>query len=125
MEEVLLDLEKDLSNFQLTINKKDKTIGEYIRLLKLRKFECQKSFNLNKIIKNTRKNRKRKKIRAKKENIKKKKTNIETESEELEPEQSEQGPKPTIYRKIKKIKQKTIKSTPNPPKKKFRNFLNT
>ena len=44
IEDVLGELEKDLSNFQITIQKKDKTIQEYIRLLKLTKLEHQKFF---------------------------------------------------------------------------------
>ena len=50
-EEVLLFLEKNLTNFQVTIDKRDKTIQEYIRLLKLTKIEYQKLFNENKILK--------------------------------------------------------------------------
>ena len=34
---MLVELEKDLPNFQLTIGKKSKTIEEYIKLLKLAK----------------------------------------------------------------------------------------
>ena len=41
IEDVLVELEKDLANFQLTVQKKDKTIQEYIRLLKLTKAEYQ------------------------------------------------------------------------------------
>ena len=37
IEDVLAELKKDLANFQLTVQKKDKTIQEYIRLLKLTK----------------------------------------------------------------------------------------
>ena len=38
IEDVLAELKKDFSaNFQLTVQKKDKTIQEYIRLLKLTK----------------------------------------------------------------------------------------
>ena len=50
-EEVLLFLEKNLTNFQVTIDKRDETIQEYIRLLKLTKIEYQKLFNENKILK--------------------------------------------------------------------------
>lgn len=42
IEEMLLNLEKDQSNLKLTIDKKDKTIQEYIRFLKLIKIEYQK-----------------------------------------------------------------------------------
>ena len=41
IEELLLNLKNDLSNFRLTIDKGDKTIQEYIRLLKLTKIEYQ------------------------------------------------------------------------------------
>ena len=51
IEKVLLHLKKDLSHFQLTINKRDKTIQEYIRHLKLTKIKYQKIFNENKILK--------------------------------------------------------------------------
>ena len=51
IEEVLLFLEKNLTNFQVTIDKRDETIQEYIRLLKLTKIEYQKLFNENKILK--------------------------------------------------------------------------
>ena len=47
IEDVLGELEKDLSNFQITIQKKDKTIQESIRLLKLTN---QKLFQENKIL---------------------------------------------------------------------------
>ena len=43
-EDALVELKKDLPNFQITIQKKDKTIQEYIRLLKLTKLEHQKFF---------------------------------------------------------------------------------
>ena len=42
---------KDLANFQLTVQKKDKAIQEYIRLLKLTKAKYQKLFEENKILK--------------------------------------------------------------------------
>lgn len=51
IEEVPLEFEKDLSNFQLPIDKIDKTIQEYIKLLKLTKTEYQKLFNKNKSLK--------------------------------------------------------------------------
>ena len=51
IEEVLLFLEKNLTNFQVTIDKRDEKIQEYIRLLKLTKIEYQKLFNENKILK--------------------------------------------------------------------------
>ena len=51
IEDVLVDLEKDLANFQLTVKKKDKTIREYFRLLKLTKQEYQKLFQENKLLK--------------------------------------------------------------------------
>ena len=47
IEDVLGELEKDLSNFQITIQKKDKTIQESVRLLKLTN---QKLFQENKIL---------------------------------------------------------------------------
>ena len=77
IEEVFLDLEKDLSNFWLTIIKRDKTIQEYVRLLKLKEIEYQKLFQKDKILKEKleknreekiRKNKKRK-IRTKEEII--------------------------------------------------------
>ena len=49
--EVLIDLEKDLSIFKLNIDKNDKTIKEYIRLLTLAKKEYQKLFEENKRLK--------------------------------------------------------------------------
>lgn len=51
IEDVLIDLEKSLPNFQLTIQKKDKAIQEYARLLNLTKLEYQKPFQENKILK--------------------------------------------------------------------------
>ena len=52
MEEVLVELEKKLANYQLTVQKKkDKTIQEYTRLLKLTKAKYQKLFEENKILK--------------------------------------------------------------------------
>ena len=49
VEDVLVELEKDLANFQPTVQKKYKTIQEYIRLLKLTKAKYQKLFEENKI----------------------------------------------------------------------------
>ena len=51
IEDVLVELEKDLANFQLTVRKKDKTIQEYIRLLKLTNADYQKLFEENKVLK--------------------------------------------------------------------------
>ena len=51
IEEVLAELEKDLSNFQFTIQKKDKVLQEYVKLLKIIKIEYQKLFNENEILK--------------------------------------------------------------------------
>ena len=50
-EDVLVELGKDLLNFQIIIQKKDKTIEEYVRLLKLTKQEYQKLFQEYKISK--------------------------------------------------------------------------
>ena len=71
IEEVLLNLEKNLSNFQLIIDKRDRTIQEYIKLIiKLTKIEYQTLFNKNKTLKEKlEKTEKRKKIRAKKKII--------------------------------------------------------
>ena len=67
--EVLIDLEKGLSNFKLNIDKKDKTIKEYIRLLTLEKKEYQKLFEENKRLKEflerARKNSEKKYIKMK------------------------------------------------------------
>ena len=51
IEDMLIKLEKDLSNFQIAIQKKDKTIQESIRLLKLTKQEYQNLFQKNKVLK--------------------------------------------------------------------------
>ena len=51
MNEVLLELDKDLSSFKLNIDKKDKTIKEYIRLLALPNKKYQKLFEENKQLK--------------------------------------------------------------------------
>ena len=51
IEDVLVELEKELLNFQITIHKKDKAMQEYVRLLKLTKQEYQKLFQENKILK--------------------------------------------------------------------------
>ena len=44
---VLIELEKDLNNFKLNIDQKDKKIKEYIRLLELGKKEHQKVIHEN------------------------------------------------------------------------------
>ena len=44
IEDVLVELEKDVKNFQLTVQKTDRTIQEYVRFLKLTKREYQKNF---------------------------------------------------------------------------------
>ena len=51
IEEVLIKLKKDFGNFQLSIQKKDKTMQEYVRILKLTKQEYQKFFQENKLSK--------------------------------------------------------------------------
>ena len=51
IEDVLIDLEKNLSNFQLSLQTKYKTIKEYVRLLNLTKTEYQNSFNENRQLK--------------------------------------------------------------------------
>ena len=91
--------------------KKDKTIQEYIRLLKLTKGEYQKLFEENKIVKIKnwtcwkRKNIKREKITKKNNN------KVETDSEEKEEksktqeeegESSEEVFKTIVYKKIRK-----------------------
>ena len=48
---VLVDVEKDLANFQLTVQKIDKIILEHVRLLKLTKQEYEKLFQENKLLK--------------------------------------------------------------------------
>ena len=47
----MVDLEKDLSNFKLNIDKKDRATKEYIRLLNIAKKEYQKLFEENKRLK--------------------------------------------------------------------------
>ena len=51
IEEVLAELEKDLSNFQFTIQEKDKVLQEYVKLLRIIKIKYQKLFNENEILK--------------------------------------------------------------------------
>ena len=48
---VLVAVEKDLANFQLTVQKIDKIIQEHVRLLKLTKQEYEKLFQENKLLK--------------------------------------------------------------------------
>ena len=48
IEDVFIDLGKDLSNFQFLLQTKDKTIKEYVRLLNLTETEYQKNFNESK-----------------------------------------------------------------------------
>ena len=66
IEEVFLDLEKDLSNFWLTIIKRDKTIQEYVRLLKLKEIEYQKLFQKDKFLKEKLEKNREEKIRKNK-----------------------------------------------------------
>ena len=42
IDKIFFDLEKDLSNFEFTIERNDKTIEQYVKLLKLAKAEYQK-----------------------------------------------------------------------------------
>ena len=51
IEEVLVELGEDLSNFQMTVDKKDKRMQENIRLLKLVEIEYQRVLNENKSLK--------------------------------------------------------------------------
>ena len=127
IEDVLVDLEKDIANFQLTVQKKGKTIQEYVRLLKLTKREYQKLFQENKLLKE--------RINSiGKENIvkktaKKRQYKVETDSveeEEQEEDQTESEPKEIredTLNKLKvivarKIKEDTKKETKAKPKKK-------
>ena len=47
----MFELEKDLSKFQITVEKKGKTMQQYIKLLKLTETEYHKIFQENKKIK--------------------------------------------------------------------------
>ena len=68
IEEVLLNLEKNLSNFQLIIDKRDRT--RIYQTYNKTKIEYQTLFNKNKTLKEKlEKTEKRKKIRAKKKII--------------------------------------------------------
>ena len=49
--EILFELEKDLSKFQITVEKKGKTMQQYVKLLKLTETEYHKIFQENKKIK--------------------------------------------------------------------------
>ena len=51
IDEILVDLEKHLSNFKLTIEKKYRVIEQYVKLLKLTKTEYQKVHTENKNLK--------------------------------------------------------------------------
>ena len=88
IKDVLVDLEKDSANFQLTVQKKDKTIQEYVRLLKLTKQECQKLFQENKLLKE-RINSIEKEKKCKKKNCKKRQCKVEMDSEEEEEQEEE------------------------------------
>ena len=48
IEEILAYLEKDLTNFKFEVDKKDKSIKQYVKLLKFPKIEYQKLFEENK-----------------------------------------------------------------------------
>ena len=49
---VLGELEKDIENFKLTIEKKDKQLNKFSKILKATKIEYQKLFKENKYLKN-------------------------------------------------------------------------
>ena len=108
IEEVLVELEKVLSNFQLTISQKSKTIQGYIKLLKLAKIEQQKIFSKYKSLKQEIELiKKQNQIEKKKKTEKKAKqreykeiTDTESESEEIEAGEKEEEPEPTIYKRI-------------------------
>ena len=51
IKDFLIDLQKHLLNFQLSLQTKDKTIKEYVRLLNLTKTEYQNIFNENRQLK--------------------------------------------------------------------------
>ena len=93
--EVLLELEKDLSNFQLSVEKKDKTIQQYARLLKLTKIKYQKIYEENKKL------REKIKIKKKKESISKK------QIVSLTPKKEKRNR--SILRKLKSQTQKLLK----------------
>ena len=51
IKELLTDLEKDLSNFKLDNDKKDRKLKEYIRLLELARNEYRKVVQENNVLK--------------------------------------------------------------------------
>ena len=120
MNEVLLELDKDLSNFKLNIDKKDKTIKEYIRLLALANKKYQKLFEENKQLKHqllkTRKNYPQKK------QIKRRYVIEQTDSEQSAGEELPEELEETIEEEpaeIKENKERNVKKTFQ--KKKLRN----
>ena len=102
----MVDLEKDLSNFKLNIDKKDITIKEYIRLLTLGKKEYQKLLEENKKLKEAL-------VRASKtvkKHIKRKYIIEQTDSEQRGQEQLAEINEEIIYEQPVEIKENKKRS---------------
>ena len=79
-----------MQNFQLTVQKKDRTIQEYLRLLKLTKTEYQKLFEENKILKEKINTVERRRQIKKEKIIKKRQYEVDTDSKEEQEEEEEE-----------------------------------
>ena len=121
VKELLTDLEKDLSNFKLDNDKKDRKLKEYIRLLELARKEYRKVVQENNLLKRQilgfRQYRPKQKKQIKRNYIvenRDSETDSPYESDYQENEEKEEDQYPEI--KEKKVKTKTVKK-PNQNKK--------
>ena len=121
IKELLTDLEKDLSNFKLDNDNKDRKRKEYIRLLELARNEYRKVVQENNLLKcqilGLRQSRPKQKKKIKRKYIVENsdsETDSPYESDYKEHEEKEEDQYPEI--KEKKVKTKTVKK-PNQNKK--------
>ena len=125
IKELLTDLEKDLGNFKLDNDKKDRKLKEYIRLLELARNEYRKVVQENNLLKSQilglRQSRPKQKNQIKRKYIVEN-TDSETDSRYKsdcqEKEEKEEDQYPVIKRKVKR---KTVKK---PNKTKNKSYLN-
>ena len=118
-----------MQNFQLTVQKKDRTIQEYLRLLKLTKTEYQKLSEENKILKEKINTVERKSQLKKEKIMKKRQYKVDTDSKEEQEEEEEERDmqeekerlklKKITNKKAKQEKEKKIK----PKKKKIKDIF--
>ena len=129
IKELLKDLEKDLGNFKLENDNKDRKLKEYIKLLELARIEYRRVVQENNLLKRQILGRRQSRPKQKKQ-IKRKyivensdsETDSLYESDYQENEEKEEDQYPEI--KEKKVKTKTVKETNQNKKQNLFEYIN-